>query len=162
MMPGAAAVAMAAGISLRTVFRHFEDMDSLYREMASLLESEILPIVMRPFEALDWRDRLSELVSRRADIYERVLPVKVAASVRRFQSEYLMEDYERFLRLEHASLASILPPEISNDRRLFAALEMTTSFQAWRRMRQDQRISAADAEDVMHFAVRRLIEPQQP
>ena len=158
MAPRAAAVAEAAGVSLRTVFRHFDDMESLYREMAERMEAELMPIVLAPFAAPDWRGRLSELVSRRADIYERVLPLRVAASVRRFQSPFLMDDYQRFLRLERTGLESILPDAVTADRTLFSALEMVTGFQAWRRMRQDQGLSPAEAEAVTRAIVERLIE----
>ncbi len=158
MAPRAAAVADAAGVSLRTVFRHFEDMESLYRVMAERMEAELMPIVLAPFEAPDWRGRLSELLSRRADIYERVLPLRVAASVRRFQSPFLMDDYRRFLRLERTGLASILPAAIRADRTLFSALEMVTGFQAWRRMRQDQGLSPAETEAVTRAIVERLLD----
>ncbi len=158
MAPRAAAVAETAGVSLRTVFRHFEDMESLYRVMAERVEAEIMPIVVAPFDARDWRGRLSELVSRRADIYERVLPLRVAASVRRFQSPFLMDDYRRFLRLERTGLMSILPDAITADGTLFSALEMVTGFQAWRRMRQDQGLSPAETEAVTRAIVERLIE----
>lgn len=158
MAPRAAAVADAAGVSLRTVFRHFEDMESLYREMAERMEAELMPIVLAPFEAPDWRGRLSELVSRRAHIYERVLPLRVAASVRRFQSPFLMDDYRRFLRLERTGLTSILPAAIRADRTLFSALEMVTGFQAWRRMRQDQGLSPVETEAVTRAIVERLLE----
>ena len=42
MHPSAAQVAQKAGVSLRTVFRHFEDMESLNREMGAIIEDEIL------------------------------------------------------------------------------------------------------------------------
>ncbi len=158
MVPRAAAVADAAGVSLRTVFRHFEDIESLYREMAERMEAELMPIVLAPFEARDWRGRLSELLSRRAEIYERVLPLRVAASLRRFQSPFLMDDYRRFLRLERTGLESILPAAITGDRTLFSALEMVTGFQAWRRMRQDQGLSPAEAEAVTRAIVERLLD----
>lgn len=158
MAPRAAAVADAAGVSLRTVFRHFEDMESLYRVMAERMEAELMPIVLAPFEARDWRGRLSELVSRRSDLYERVLPLRVAASVRRFQSPFLMDDYRRFLRLERTGLQSILPTAITANRTLFSALEMVTAFQAWRRMRQDQGLSPAETEAVMRAIVERLLD----
>ncbi|MDX2233453.1 MAG: TetR/AcrR family transcriptional regulator [Hyphomonadaceae bacterium] len=157
MNPSALQVAEAAGVSLRTVFRHFEEMDSLRMAMTAQMEAEIRPILQEPFESDDWRGRLSELIARRARIYEHVMPVKVAASLRRFESAYLMKDYERFLALERAGLNSVLPRAIVSDAVLFAAIEMATSFQAWRRMRQDQGLSPTDAERVLRFTVDALI-----
>ncbi|WP_158595822.1 hypothetical protein [Oleomonas cavernae] len=46
--PGAEAVAAKAGVGLRTVFRLFEDMDSLYREIHSILYAELAPLVATP------------------------------------------------------------------------------------------------------------------
>jgi len=160
MSPSASQVAEAANVSLRTVFRHFEEMDSLRMEMTAQMEAEIRPILQQPFDAEDWRGRLSQLIARRARLYEHVMPVKVAASLRRFQSVYLMQDYERFLMLERAGLQAVLPKSVLADEVLFSAIEMTTSFQAWRRMRQDQGLAPADAERVLRYTVDRLIEGQ--
>lgn len=157
MNPGAAQVAEAANVSLRTVFRHFEEMDSLRMEMTTQMEAEIRPILQEPFESDDWRGRLSELIARRARIYEYVMPVKVAASLRRFSSSYLMRDYEKFLMMERAGLNAVLPKSIVSDTVLFSAIEMATSFQAWRRMRQDQGLSPVEAERVLRFTVENLV-----
>lgn len=157
MNPGAAQVAEVAGVSLRTVFRHFDEMDILYREMAMQMEAEVLPIVLAPFAAPDWRGRLFELVARRAGIYESVMPLKVAAGVRRFQSPYLMADHHRFLAMEREGLKGVLPKAVIARTLLFSALESALGFQAWRRMRQDQGLSPHEAERVMRFTVERLI-----
>ncbi|MBI1188553.1 MAG: TetR family transcriptional regulator [Alphaproteobacteria bacterium] len=156
MNPSAAQVAERAGVSLRSVFRHFEDMDSLYREIAALVEAEVMPLALRPFEAREWRGRLVELTARRADIFERIMPFRVAGAARRFQSAYLMDDYCRTISLEQTALKAILPPEIADDALLFAALDVIVGFESWRRMRQDQGLSMKKAEAAMRFAVERL------
>lgn len=155
-VPSAASVAEEAGVGLRTVFRHFEDVDALYRELIARLETEILPQVMQPWASTDWRARLSELISRRARIYERIMPYKVAANLRRFQSEWLMHDYQRFLRMERSGLFGALPDEISADKELTSALEMLTGFQTWRRMRQDQLLTIKEAEAVLQRTAKAL------
>ena len=157
MDPSAASVAEEAAVGLRTVFRHFEDMDSLYRELTARLEAEILPIVMKPWASADWRERLHELVARRAKIYERILPFKVAANLRRYQSDWLMHDYRRFLTMERSGLHGILPDEVLADKGLSAALEMVTGFQTWRRIRQDQGLEPKEAEAVLLRTVHALL-----
>src|SRR5665213_2368302 len=64
--PGAEQVAERAQVGLRTVFRHFKDMDSLYREMSHAIESELRTVVLRPFKAETWRERVLELIDRRS------------------------------------------------------------------------------------------------
>ncbi len=97
--PGAEKVAARAGVGLRTVFRHFENMESLYREMNALMVAEIFPLAERgPFAAKSWRDNLDEMMERRADIFERILPVKIAADVNRHKSRFLNTETVRVNR----------------------------------------------------------------
>ncbi|MEZ6029869.1 MAG: TetR/AcrR family transcriptional regulator [Hyphomonadaceae bacterium] len=157
MTPAAARVAEKAKVGLRTVFRHFEEMDTLNREISAIVEAEILPLVEKPFEGPTWRAQLDELLERRAHIYERVMPLKIAGSLQRFRSKFLMDDYNRFLMMERAGLKRVLPQKIMNDAVLFHAIEMAVGFQTWRRLRQDQGLSTKDALNVMRFTVERLV-----
>lgn len=156
MHPSAASVAERAGVSLRTVFRHFDDKESLYREMGAIVEAEILPLLLRPIEARGWRNQLRIMIERRIEIFERIMPVRVAASLLRFRSDYLMDDYRRFIAVEQSALESLLPKKITASPSLFAALAMATSFAAWRRLRQDQGLSPAEAEGVVFEMTERL------
>lgn len=158
MQPSAARVAEKANVGLRTVFRHFEEMETLHREITAIVEAEILPLIEKPFEGKTWRIQMGELLARRAQIYERVMPLKVAGSLQRFRSHFLMDDYRRFLRGERDGLKRVLPPKIVNDPVLFAAIELASGFQAWRRLRQDQRLSVGDALNVLRFTVDRLLD----
>lgn len=146
MSPSAVSVAKRAGVGLRTVFRHFEDMDSIYDEMTEELMAAVMPKVLAPFETNTWRDRLAEMVERRAELYEMVFPMRICMTLRYHQSAFIREQYERDIRLERSTLKAILPKQISSDRTLFAALEVTVGFPTWRRLRQDQNLSVESAK----------------
>lgn len=158
MSPAAARVAEKANVGLRTVFRHFEEMETLNREISAIVEAEIMPLIEKPFEGKGWRAQFNDLLDRRAYIYERIMPLKIAGSLQRFRSKFLMDDYNRFLRMEREGLKRVLPQKIMSDVMLFQALEMTTGFQAWRRLRQDQGLSQKDALNVLRFTVDRLLD----
>lgn len=158
MEPSAAEIAEKAGVSARTVFRHFEEMDSLYSEMTERMEAEIMPIIQQPFTGEGWRAQLDQMIERRAMIYERVMPLKIAASIRRFSSDYLMRNYERFVHLERTGLESLLPSAIRKDSTLFSAIEMCAGFQTWRRLRQDQGLTTQQAADVVRLTISRLVD----
>lgn len=155
--PSAARVAQRARVGLRTVFRHFEDMDSLYRGMTERVEARVMPKVVAPYAGTTWQAVLREHVSRRAEVFEEIFPYRIAANLRRFHSRFLMEDYHKNTALESATLSSILPSVIRTDAMLFAALELLLGFQSWRRLRQDQGFSAAQAEAVIQQAVEKLV-----
>lgn len=157
MSPSAARVAERAEVGLRTVFRHFEDMDSLYVEMAERISSEVMPKILAPFETQAWRERFFEHIARRIEIYEHIMPVRVSANLRRFQSRFLMEEYRRNFLIESATLKALLPGDINDDPLLFAAIETSASFQTWRRLRQDSNLSPAEAAAVFRLVLERLL-----
>ena len=152
--PGAAQVAGAAGVGLRSVFRHFDDMESLYREMAGHIEATVLPITLRPLEAVHWRDRVRELTGRRATVFEMIMPYRLSANIRRFDSEFLMQGYVRMLRLERSSLEAVLPASVMAEPGLVDTLLVPLSFQTWRLLRHDQQLDIAAATAV----IRRLVD----
>lgn len=157
MSPSAASVATRANVGLRTVFRHFEDMDSIYDEMTGELMAAIMPKIVAPFTAKTWRGRLSEMLDRRADLYEIVFPMRVCMTLRYHQSDFIQEQYKRDLKLERSSLKAILPDKISSDRTLFAALEVTLGFPTWRRLRQDQNLSVENAKKTIQLMLDGLV-----
>lgn len=157
MSPSAAQVAERAGVGLRTVFRHFDEMEILYREMAEVIRARIMPEALKPYGGNTWRERLGELIGRRIAVYEDIMPLKVAGSVLRFRSPFLMEDYHEHLRMERKTLKQVLPESILDDADLFKGLEMLTSFQAWRRLRQDQGLGATEAARILRRMVDALL-----
>ncbi|MFZ4603291.1 MAG: TetR/AcrR family transcriptional regulator [Caulobacterales bacterium] len=157
LSPSAARVAEVAGVSLRTVFRHFDDVDSLYREMTAIVEQEVRPLASLPIEGRTWRERLDCMLERRLNIFERIAPFRVAGSLRRYSSTFLMEDHQRFIRLERASLIEVLPKKVVGDATLLNALELASGFQAWRRLRQDQMLSVDEARAAILLTVESLL-----
>ena len=157
MSPSAVNVADRADVGLRTVFRHFEDMDSIYDEMSKELMAAIMPKVKAPFKATTWRARLLECVERRAEVYEEIFPMRVSMILRYHQSDFIQQQYKRDVALERSTLKAILPAEIVADRTLFAAIEVTLGFPTWRRLRQDQNLSIAGTKKTIRLMLEGLI-----
>lgn len=150
--PSAEQVATEAGVGLRTVFRHFADMDSLYREISERMTAEIQPIVQRPHEATDWRERLVELIDRRAQVFERLLPFKIAGDAHRHGSPFLTTEQSAIVKTLRQTLRSAVGTKFADDKLRFEALDQALSFEAWRRLRVDQGLSTRDARAVMLLA----------
>jgi hypothetical protein len=134
-------------------------MEILYREIAEVTRARVLPAVQKPYAGATWQDNLDELIARRISLYEDIMPLKVAGSVLRFRSPFLMADYNEHLRIERKTLRQLLPQALLEDRDLFRGLEMVTSFQAWRRLRQDQGLAVLEASRVVHRLVAGLLPP---
>ena len=156
LSPSAEEVALEADVGLRTVFRHFDDMDTLYREISELKKAELLPTIAAPLEGDTWLERLDNLVDRRALFFEKILPYKTAADLRRHRSVFLQSAHQTFVGLQRKSLAAVLPAEIARDPMRLEALNLILSFETWRRLRNDQRLSIVRAREVVAFAARAL------
>ncbi len=150
-------VAERARVGLRTVFRHFKDMDSLYREMSRIMEARIAEAVARPFSAPDWQGRLIELIARRARVFETITPFKRAEAAHRHRSRFLEADTARMNRRLREILAGVVPAELREDAARFEALDLLLSFESWDRLRREQGLSAARAKAVLETAVRGLV-----
>jgi AcrR family transcriptional regulator len=156
--PAAEEVAKRANVGLRTVFRHFENMESLYREMSAAMLAEIVPLAERPFAARAWRGILDEMVERRAEIFERILPFKIASDVHRHKSPFLEAEAQRIVAAQRKTLAAVLPKSLRDDGIRLEGLDLVLSFDSWRRLRKDQKLSARHARTVIGELVARLVD----
>ena len=147
--PSAARVADIAGVGLRTVFRHFDDMDALYREMSVVIEERVSPIIAQPLKGSNWKAKMSEIADRRAVVFETILPYRISANLKRFQSSYLMQDYQRLLKAEADGIEALLPDSVKYDTVGMRGLNVILSFQTWRLLRHDQGLSTDDARHVI-------------
>jgi len=147
--PTAMEVAEVAGVGLRSVFRYFEDMDALYREMSEKIEAKVLPIVLEPAIGENWKQRITHIASKRVLVFEQILPFRISANLKRFHSEFLMEDYRRMLRLENAGIDSQLPKSILPNSSAAHCIKSVLSFQTWRLLRHDQALNVSEAGKVV-------------
>jgi len=155
--PSAERVAARADVGLRTVFRHFQDMDSLYREMSLVIEGEIRAIVDQPLQTPAGPERVVELIDRRARCFETIAPFRRAAEAFRHRSKFLGSDYARLVVQLRAILERELPAEVSRDPLKLEALDLLLSYEAWARLRREQGLTIARAQAVLEAASRRII-----
>jgi AcrR family transcriptional regulator len=154
LLPTAEQVAQRAGVGTRTVFRHYDDMESLFKEMNSRLEREVRPLLEGPPIEGPVEERVRQLVARRARIFERITPFRRAASVQRVRSPLFQEGSAELDRELRAQMARVLDRELerSDDDRL-EALDLVASFEAWERLRSAQRLGRDRAQRVVEQAL---------
>lgn len=156
LRPTAQRVAERAGVGLRTVFRHFADMDTLFAELNEKLIAEVRPLVQEAPLAGSVEKRTLELTRRRAGLFERIAPYMRSSRVNRWNSPFLEEAHRAFVRRLRSELQRWVPelshaaPEVSD------ALEIATSFATWNRLRDEQRLSQKRAVAAMELTVRLL------
>jgi AcrR family transcriptional regulator len=156
--PSAEEVAKRADVGLRTVFRHFDDMDSLYREISEVMSAELMPIAAAPMPEGGWRERLTELAARRSQVFEKMMPFKIAADVHRHRSAFLLGEHNQLNTIQRKILLDALLPEMDLAGPALEALDLLMSFDTWRRLRQDQKLSVNEAREAVLHTARLLLE----
>lgn len=157
ILPSAERVSEEANVGLRTVFRHFEDMDCLYQEVVEQIEAEIMPLLNKPFASGFWRDQIFELIDRKAQVFERIMPFKAQSNARMLQSDYLQQKHRSAVVKESERLRAIVPEHVRDDKIQFSALWTAMSFDTWCQLRNDQANTPDDAKRVVQFTVGALL-----
>lgn len=155
--PTAQQVAARAGVGIRTVFRRFSDMERLFAEMDARLTAEALPLLLGAPPPGSPRARAGVLVRRRAIFFERIAPYKRAGNAKRRRSPFLGARHAELVRLLRAELTRWLPELRRAPAALADALELATSFEAWDRLRSEQRLSRARAQAAVERTVLALL-----
>lgn len=157
--PSARAIAERAGVSLRSVFQHFDDMEALYAECVRQQFAKVAPLLEQVPAVGSVDERIAALVRQRAAMYERVAPIRRAAIAHASTSPALREGIERIAKAQRRQLQALLEDELDRaDRReVLAALDAATSFECWEHLRHAQRLSTAAAERCMVMLVTGLL-----
>lgn len=157
LRPTAEAVAERAGVGTRTVFRHFADMERLHAEVSERVDREFRPLLdSTPIEG-DLLARALELVRRRVAIYERIAPFKRSGNVHKQRSRFLQAASAQMVRLLREDLLRVLPELSDVPGPRLEALELVTSFEAWDRLRSDQKLGRDRARATLECAVEALL-----
>ncbi len=154
--PSAEDVAARAQVGLRSVFRHFKDMESLYLEMTMRVARGYMAS-LAPFESSDWHGQLLEAIDRRCAIYDRMLPFKRASDAHRHESRAIQANHEQIVALLRARLRMVLPPHLDGNVIAFETLDLLLSVEAWERLRLEQGLSAEMARKVILTQVDKLV-----
>jgi AcrR family transcriptional regulator len=156
--PTAQQVAERAGVGIRTVFRLFSEMEALYATLDARLLAEVIPMLPDgPPEDADLGERATALVADRAALFERVAAYKRASNLKRGRSPFLAEQHRKLVRQLRAWLLRWLPELRDAPADLVEALDQATSFEAWDRLRSDQRLGRPRARAAMERAVKALV-----
>jgi TetR/AcrR family transcriptional regulator of autoinduction and epiphytic fitness len=158
--PTARAVAEAAGVSLRSVFQHFADMESLYASCVERQQQRLAALRGAVDPERPVRERVRAFVTRRSQLYERVAPVRRVARVLALNSPVLTAGLTAADADHHRAVVASFAPELAgrSRRERLAAVEVATCFDTWDHLRRRQRLSIAAAARVVEGLVRAALE----
>jgi TetR/AcrR family transcriptional regulator, regulator of autoinduction and epiphytic fitness len=163
LRPTAPRVAERAGVSLRSVFQHFQDMEAVH---AAVADRQIARM-MSEAQFID-RDgpldvRIKEFVAERARLHETVSPVRRAALLAEPFSPEIAGRLRWVRERGGIEARKVFRRELDRlpaaDRRdVLEAVTMASSWSAWETLRAHQDLSVAQARRVMARTVTALLK----
>jgi AcrR family transcriptional regulator len=161
--PTGEAIAERSGVSVRSVFRHFDDLESLHAAAVERHTERISPLFEPPPAEGPLASRIEALVSRRARLFEEMTPVRRAGERLRGESQVIDERLGYARRVLRSQLATLFADELAatdgaERRDLLDAIEAAASWRTWDQLRTEQRCSIARARAVMSRMLAGLLE----
>lgn len=165
--PTAQQVAASSGVSMRSIFRLFEDVDALHAAAIAAQLDRVTHLILPPRSAGPLSQRIRALVNRRAELFEAIAPVRRFAVRLAPTSPPIRADQERANNYLRAQVAELFDAELGDlpaARRcdVLDALDVLTSFEVWDRMRVSQQLTATEVRRIVARAVASLLDGAKP
>jgi AcrR family transcriptional regulator len=152
LKPSANAIAARAGVSVRSVFQHFDDLETLYAALVERQTERVRALNVDIDSRAAFASRLAMFVDHRARLYERIAPVRRATLLAAHDSPTLQRALKAAATRHAREVGEVFGPELEQARNatdLRAALTVATSWEAWERLRTSQRCSVDSARRVV-------------
>lgn len=154
--PTAKEIATEAGVSVRTVFQHFDDVESLYAAIVDR-QRDRYQALYAPLPARgSLSTRIDALIARRAELFEQIAPVRRATVLAAVGSNVLQQGLAEATGALREQVARLFAPELARAPRrvdLLAAIDLVTSWEAWDTLRRSRAQSVTAAKRVTRLLV---------
>jgi AcrR family transcriptional regulator len=154
LVPTAQTVAERAGVGIRTVFRHFADMETLFATMDVQLRESYEGLFAGGDRAGTLAERILHVIERRATAYEKLSSLMLSTRAQMWRSPVLQKNYARNQRGLRKDLADWLPEVADLPALRREAVDAATSFETWNRLRSHQGLSVKASMDVVYEILR--------
>ncbi len=162
LRPTAKEVADYAGVSLRSIFKHFENLEALHAEVIAAHSANVralwqLPVIEGPLPA-----RIVRFVEYHAELYETVAPMRRAGVLVAPESPLVARTLKQSNQALRAQLEVVFQAEIAQRAKpervlLLDALDLNAGWEAWERLRTVQGLSRKAAERVVKRVLATLL-----
>ena len=165
LAPSAEAVAARAGLSSRSLFRYFDDVDDLCRAAIARQHERVATLLDRPVD-IDGAvaSRARDAVTHRVDLFDAMGDVGRLARLRAPFQPLIADQLATIRRLLRERMTTALAPELDAPGTSPAALDaadVLCSFEAYHLLRYDLGRTRDDAIGVMTAGIVALVAPNE-
>ena len=151
--PTAPRVAERAGVSVRSVFQHFDDLEGLFAAVGDRVLENLLGLVMHVDPTIDFERRVPIVVRQRTALLEALSPIRRAVAVNAWDSQEVSNRLalgHAYLRLEiESAFARELLAAGADRLEVLNALDTVLSWSTWEQLRTTVTLDVAAAAAVV-------------
>lgn len=165
LRPTGPRIAERAGVSVRSIFQHFDDLDALFSAVGERVTVRIAGFIRRIDPTDPLRDRALALVEQRAAVLEALTPVLRAALVHAASSTVIREQFQNGHGFFVAQIEEVFAPELaasSSPDRLHDALVVALAWASWDLLRGAEGRTVDEARSSLTRMVCAILEVPVP
>ena len=149
LVPTAQMISERAGVGIRSFFRHYADMGTLFLEIDQQSRESVEAVYIGGDRDGTTEERLLHAIERHADGYEKHSKMILSTAAQRWRYEVLRKNYARYQRGLRKDLDDWLPELKRLSRQNREAVDAIASFEMWHRLREHQGLSKKNAVEII-------------
>ncbi|HXY46001.1 MAG TPA: TetR/AcrR family transcriptional regulator [Acidimicrobiales bacterium] len=164
-VPGAGEVAARAGVSERTVFRHFADLDSLFLAAAAHQRPTLVKYLAPTPDDPELDKRIAAMVKLRAKLYEEIAPVRRVAVRLAATYPVMAQSLGEVYQAGRAQILAVFKPELTRAGRskssVLDEVDLVLSWAVWETLRSLQGASTERARKLVSELLTVVLTPYE-
>lgn len=157
LVPTAQQIADRAGVGIRSFFRHFEDMESLFEAIDDHIRDSYEALFISGDRSGTLEERIDGVVRRRADAFESVTNITQSTRAQLWRYQTLRANYARNQRGLRKDLDGRLPELRLLPDETRESIDAITSFEMWDRLRSHQGLSMKTSINLLTTLLKKLM-----
>lgn len=157
LAPTAQQISERAAVGIRSFFRHFEDMESLFTAVDEQIRDSYEALFLGGDRDGTLEERIEHAAQRHAEAYEAVSNMMLASRTQQWRSEVIRKNYGRAQRGLRRDLDEWLPELKDLPREQREAVDAIASFDMWHRLREQQGLSKKVSTEIVTNLLKGLI-----
>ena len=158
LIPTAQAIAERAGVGIRSFFRHFADMDTLFNAADEQSREQYESLFRGGERSGTLQERILHAVQRRAAGYEAEANAILSTAAQLWRSKVLRKNYAHYQKALLKDLDNWLPELKNISRSKREAVDAVASFEMWHRLRYHQGMSKTASIELIIELIGQLIK----
>ena len=158
LIPTAQQISDKAGVGIRSFFRHFEDMETLFGTIDEQNRDATEALFLGGNRDGTLQERILHALERRSEGYEVETNTVLSTAAQLWRSETLRKNYARYQRGLRKDLDDWLPELKQLTRSQREAADAIASFEMWHRLRYHQKLGKQATIDVLVGLLNMLLQ----